>query len=365
MQPPQQAAQQAVQSADSLAAQQADTTDVVGEAVERLSRDAASSVRALQRGDLEAFQDIFFTSLAESVADFVPTLFAALVIFAILYVGYRLLNSLLSGMLTRSRRVDVGLQSLLMKTYRVAALSFIVVIFLGELGFNVTALLAGLSIAGIAVGFAARDTLENFISGVTILTDRPFRIGDKIELEEVYGTVEEITLRSTRIRTLNNVIMVLPNKDLITKKLLNHSMQGVVRVEVPFGIAYKEFPEEARRVVLQLTEDDERLHPDYPPSVVTTALNDSSVDMALRLYIGSPDLEVPLRYEYVEKVREALREADIEIPFPHRQLFLDEAKALDGTFLSRPRLTVTRSEKGDEQENGEALESQAASEKQP
>ena len=346
-QTPQEALEQAADSlvtADTSAAAAADTTST---AVSRLARNAEVGVDALRRGDLEGLWNVFFTSLVESAAHFIPSLLSTLLILIILYGVYRSVDSVLSRMFTRSRHVDAGLQSLLMKTFRVAALALIVVIVLGELGFNVTALLAGLSIAGIAVGFAARDTLENYISGVTILTDRPFRVGDKIELDTVYGTVQEITLRSTRIRTLNNVIMVLPNKDMITKRLLNHSMLGIVRVEVPFGIAYKEYPDEARQVVLALTEDDDRLHSNYPPSVVVKELNDSSVDMALRIYLKDPNQETPLRFEYTEKVREALREAGIEIPFPHRQLFLDEAKALDDSFLSQPHLSLRRSQNGE------------------
>ena len=155
-------------------------------------------------------------------------------------------------------------------------------------------------------------------------------------IEDIYGSVDQITLRSTRIRTLNNQIMVMPNVQMINQKLVNHTMMKMVRVEIPFGIAYKEFPQQAREVVLRTTEGDTRLHPDYKSDVVVTSLNDSSVDMALRIFLQSPKLEVPVRLEYLEKIREALREADIEIPFPHRQLFLDEAKALQSSFLLKP-----------------------------
>lgn len=359
MAPPQETPQQNLyetlqEAADSVAA--ADSAlaaaDTAGGTASWISEQAQEAGRALQRGDIEGFWNIFIANLAESAASFVPKLISALLILLLLYGVYRFVESVLSQILTRNRRVDAGLQGLLMKTYRVATLAFIAVMVLGELGFNVTALLAGLSIAGIAVGFAARDTLENFISGVTILTDRPFNVGDKIEMEDVYGTVEEITLRSTRIRTQNNVMMVLPNVDMIKKRLLNHSMFGTVRVEIPFGIAYKEYPSEAREVVMALTEGDDRLHPNYPPSIVVTELNDSSVDMVLRLYLRDPDLEVPIRFEYVEKIREALRHADIEIPFPHRQLFLDEAKALDESFLTRPHLSLQRPTNGDAEKRG-------------
>ncbi len=91
-----------------------------------------------------------------------------------------------------------------------------------------------------------------------------------------------------------------------------------------------------RRVVLRLTEGDERLHPDHPPSVVVTRLNDSSVDMVLRLYIRNAHDAVPMKFEYTEKIREALRAAGIEIPFPHRQLFIDEAKAFERATWMRP-----------------------------
>jgi small conductance mechanosensitive channel len=89
-------------------------------------------------------------------------------------------------------------------------------------------------------------------------------------------------------------------------------------------------------VLLPLPKDDDRVLAEPPPSVIVTGMNDSSVDMALRFYIRDPSQEVPIRWDYTEKVREALREADIEIPFPHRQLFLDEAKAFEGTELLSP-----------------------------
>lgn len=113
-------------------------------------------------------------------------------------------------------------------------------------------------------------------------------------------------------------------------------MLRALRVLVPFGIAYKESPDAARRVVLALTTDDKRLHPDYVPDVVVTDLADSSVNMELRLFLRDAQLEVAIQMEYREKVFEALKEADIEIPFPHLQLFVDEAKAFRGSKLLGP-----------------------------
>lgn len=317
---------------DSLAAEAAADT---ANALTMLGREVGAASRQLASGDWDAATKLY-DGLANLALAFLPRLLSAFFVLVLLYIVYRTLGTLLRKMLSRGKKVDAGLRNLLIKTYRVVALTLIAIMVVAQLGVNVTALLAGLSIAGIAIGFAAQDTVQNFISGVTILMDRPFRIGHFIEVEGIYGTVEEITLRSTRLRTLNHQIMVLPNVQMINQKLINHTMLGVVRIEVPFGIAYKEYPEQAREVVMTLTEGDARLHPDYPPSVVVAGLNASSVDMTLRLFLKDPQLEIPVRYEYTEKIREALREADIEIPFPHLQLFIDEAKAFEGAALMQP-----------------------------
>ncbi|NBB84789.1 MAG: mechanosensitive ion channel [Bacteroidetes bacterium] len=308
-------------------------------ALDQFGRGVEEARRLAQEGEWALFWDILFQSGAELLVNFVPNLLQAVLLLVILVVLYRVADRLLTRMLDRASSVEPGLQSLLLKSFRVVALVLIGISVLQQFNIDVTALLAGLSIAGIALGFAARDTLENFISGVTILLDRPFRVGDRLEIEDTYGRVEEITLRSTRIRTLRDQIMVMPNIQMINQKLINHSMLGTVRVDVPFGIAYKEHPKQAREIVMEMMEEeDPRIDYGRKPTVVVTALNDSSVDMMLYFFLRNPDLEVPVRFEYIEKVREALREHDVEIPFPHLQLFVDEAQAFEDSFLMAPTL---------------------------
>ncbi len=324
-------------AADSLIAQAdtaaADTAADSPDAFTQLSREVGEAGRLLITGEWDLFWVQLYGGLANLVIEFVPKLLLAILVFVLFYAVYRGLYRILNKFLAGSKKVDPGLENLLLKTFRVVGIIFIMLMVLAQLNVDIAALLAFISIAGIAVGFAARDTLENFISGITILMDKPFRIGDNIEVEDVYGTVDEITLRSTRIRTLNHEYMVLPNIMMISQKLINHTILGIVRVEVPFSIAYKEYPQQARDVVIKLTEGDGRLHPNYKSEVVVTKLDDSSVNMVLRLFLINPKLEMPVKFEYVEKIREALRAADIEIPFPHLQLFVDEAKALQESFL--------------------------------
>lgn len=331
--------QQTQQAADTLASGAAQDTvaDTTG-TISTLGREVGEAGRLLISGEWELFWTRLYGGLADLIVSFVPKLLVSLFVFVLFYALYRISFSLLQGFLRQSKRIDLGLENLLLKTFRVIGTLFIALMVLDQLNVNIATLLTAFGIAGIAVGFAARDTLENYIAGITILLDKPFRIGDNIEIEDVYGTVEEITLRSTRLRTLNHEYMVMPNTHMINQKLINHTILGLIRVDVPFGIAYKEYPQKAREIVLKLAEGDNRLHPDHKPDVVVTKLNDSSVDMLLRLFLINPKLEVPVRFEYVEKIREALREADIEIPFPHLQLFVDEAKAFEGSFLMNENL---------------------------
>lgn len=305
--------------------------------VEQFNNAFSRAIGLMWEGRWSEMVDELSTGFIGLLGNFLPRALVAVLAFILLYVTYRLIDSTLEQVLQRSKRIDAGLRNLLLKTYRVVALVLIGIIVLGQLGVNTTGLLAGLSIAGIAVGFAARDSLENFISGITILIDEPFKVGDNIEIGNQFGEVDEITLRSTRIRTLRNQIVVMPNTQMITQQLINHTKRNTIRIDIPFGIAYKDYPAEAREVLLALVADDDRILRTPAPTVVVNEMGASSVNMTLRFYLRDPKDERPMQWEYTEKVREALRDADIEIPFPHLQLFVDEAKAFaDAPFMQPP-----------------------------
>lgn len=324
--------------ADSLAADSAladtsrslvDSTGGVG----RLTRDLGEAAEAASQGRFdEAIGRVLDGIFSFAIENLLPAVLIAIAFWVVL----RVVTGVLTRALGRTRRADAGVQQLIVRFARVVIISIAGIVVLDELGVAVAPFVAGLGIAGIAIGFAAQDTVQNLIAGVTIILDRPFQVGDNIELHDTFGTVEEITLRTTRVRTLDNQMAILPNANVITEKIINHSMLRALRVVIPFGIAYKESPQAAREAVLAITEGDERLHPDYPPAAVVTDLGDSSVNMALRIHLKDALLEVPVRLEYQEKVFEALRAAGIEIPFPHLQLFIDEAKAFEGTRLLAP-----------------------------
>lgn len=302
--------------------------DSLTQTLTNLSEGVASAGRLLLQGEWQALATRVVDGVLQMGADLAPKLLSALFVAVFFYGLYRVFLGLAAGFMQRSSRVDPGMQAIGVKTLRVLGLGFVGVVTLSQLGVNVSAILAGFGIAGLALGFAAKDSLGNFISGLTILLDRPFQVGDWVEVGEMYGQVKELTLRSTRILTRNRELIVIPNDQMVNQALLNQSASGVFRVDVDFGVSYKEDVDRTREVVLALVEGDDRLAPHPEPAVVMTRMNDSSVDFQLRMWLNDAGLSLPLRWEYTEQIRKALKAADIEIPFPHLQLHIDGAKGL-------------------------------------
>jgi len=197
-----------------------------------------------------------------------------------------------------------------------------------QLGINITSLLAGVGVAGLALSFAARDTIENIISGVTIIIDKPFKESDWIAIGGQHATVTEIRLRTTLLTTFDNEIIVVPNKNIVQDRIINYTLTPRSRVKVLLGIAYKENIDEARKVMLSTLEGDERILDDPAPRVIVTDLGDSSVNLQLRFWTEDPLEKFSLQWEYTEKCKKALDAAGIEIPFPHLQLFLERTEGL-------------------------------------
>ncbi|MEO8453024.1 MAG: mechanosensitive ion channel family protein [Gemmatimonadota bacterium] len=252
-----------------------------------------------------------------------PRLAAALIILGLFWLALRLTRPALRGALRRAT-FDEGLITLLVDgLFRGIVVLFALVMASSQLGINVSALLAGVGVAGIALGFAAQETVANMIAGFLIFWDRPFRIGDFITTQTRYGRVREITLRTTRIRTLDNTFVVIPNRQIIGDTLINHSMYGETRVVVPIGIAYKEKIAAARAALLPAVRGIDGVMELPAPDVVARSLGDSSVNLEVRVWISDAARERPIAAQVVEVGKLALDLAGIEIPFPHLQLFVE------------------------------------------
>jgi small-conductance mechanosensitive channel len=176
--------------------------------------------------------------------------------------------------------------------------------------------------ATLAVGFAMQDVLKNFVAGVFIFTEKPFRIGDWIEWDGNSGIVEDISLRVTRVRTFDNELLTVPNSQLTDNVVTNPVDADRLRLKFVFGIGYDDDIEKATDIILEEARAHEGIMDDPEPSVRLTELGDSSVGLQSRIWISNPSRAdfVKTRAEYVQTVKQRFDEEGIDIPYPHRTL---------------------------------------------
>jgi small-conductance mechanosensitive channel len=264
--------------------------------------------------------------LVTRAAEFIPRFAAAMVVLLAFWLIYRVTAAGLQKVMSKAGIQQAIADLLIRNVYRLLLMAFGIVMAAGQLGIDVGAAIAGLGVAGIAIGFAAQDTLANTIAGIVILWDQPFVVGDTVTVEGQYGSVTNITLRTTRIRTPNNTFVVIPNRRIVDEVLVNYSKHGHVRVDVPVGIAYKEDIEAARRVILESLADAEYALEKPAPDVVVSGLGASSVDLMVRVWIDHAGEQPAVGADVVERAKKALDAAGIQIPFPHLQLFVDSVE---------------------------------------
>jgi small conductance mechanosensitive channel len=190
-----------------------------------------------------------------------------------------------------------------------------VVSALAAMGINTASVLASLGIVGVAVGFAARDAFSNLISGLLIFLDRPFVIGDLVEIGDHYGRVTEITLRSTRIVTSTGKMLAVPNADVINDTVASYTNFPHLRLDVPITVGVEEDLDHVRRLLLSVVRDDPDYLEDPPPEVFVSALNDYNVEMVLRAWLDNERDHVSKRFELRERMFNKLRTADVVMPF--------------------------------------------------
>ena len=264
--------------------------------------------------------------LATIAVTFVPRLAVALVIMFAFWLLYRIVQRPLGATLRHTGMHEKLVGMLVGGIFRYSVFVFGLVMALSQLGVNVGAAIAGLGVVGIAVGLAAQDSLANTIAGFTIFWDRPFIVGDFVTVAGEYGRVEDITLRSTRIRTPRNSYVVIPNKRIIDEVLENDSKQGELRVDVPISIAYKENSHAARKALLAAISGLEHVLTDPAPDVIVEACADSSVNLVMRVWVLDASTRQGVRFATMEAGKRALDDAGIQIPFPHLQVFWDDVE---------------------------------------
>lgn len=204
-----------------------------------------------------------------------------------------------------------------------------VVLALDIMGINVMPFVAGAGVLGVAIGFAAKDTLSNLIAGILLIIDRPFEIGDRIEVWSAprgsasWGDVMDIGLRATKIKTTDNIIIVIPNNEIMKRDIVNYTLSSTsIRVRINIGVAYDTDIELAKKLILNVASDVEWVQQDPKPKVVVRNFGESSVDLQLRVWISDARKRMNTISTITDQVKNAFDREKIEIPYPKRDIHI-------------------------------------------
>ena len=265
-------------------------------------------------------QEIFDPEfLGGIIAEGLSNLIVGLVVFLAFYLLWRILMLIMRRTLWKST-MDETTYSFVETAVKYTVLIIGLVSALDSVGVNTGALLTSLGIVGVTIGFAARDSLSNFISGIIIFIDRPFVIGDLVEIEDKYGRVSEITLRSTRVVTADGRMLAVPNTEIVNKTVASYTNFPNLRLDILVTIAVDEDIEKTRQLLLGLVNDDPEYLKEPAPRVIVTALNDYNIALELQAWLKDERQHVDKRSELREKVFEVLNRAGVDMPFQIVQL---------------------------------------------
>jgi MscS family membrane protein len=219
---------------------------------------------------------------------------------------------------------------LLQRALRMVTIVVAALVILEHFHIDIKGLLTVLGVGSLAIALAAKDTIENMISGFIMMIDRPFRIGDRVILSSGEKCdVHQIGLRSTRFKTFENTLIILPNRELLTSKIENVSYpDSQIRIKVEVGVAYGSDIDRVRELLVQCAADHPKILSDPRPYAHVTGLGDSSVDFSLRGRVAAITDQWTTQNELREMIYDRLNEAGIEIPFPQRTVWLKKEEAV-------------------------------------
>lgn len=280
------------------------------------------------RGILDRLSTEFnLETMGGNFATLLANLAVGLLTFLAFYVSWWVLDRIARAVLRRTERVDATTASFIETSLKYIVLTIGVVQALASAGIDTAAVIASLGIAGLTIGFAARDALSNLISGLLIFWDRPFVIGDLVEVGGQYGRVDKITLRSTRVVTPDGRMLAVPNSSIINSTVASYTNFPHLRLDIDVTVAVTEDLRRARAVLLDLVKEDPAFMTDPLPRVMVHALNDYNVALQLQVWLDDERQHIAKRSDLRERVFDAFNDAGVEMPFETIQLTPVDVKA--------------------------------------
>ena len=269
--------------------------------------------------DFQTMFETLWTQYGELLASFSINILSALAILIIGWVVAGLAKKATTRALERTKRVDRTLILVLSNIARYFIIVTALIGVLSQFGVQTASIIAALGAAGLAIGLALQGTLSNIAAGVMLLLLRPFRVGDYIDADGIGGTVDEVGLFMTQMRTADGVYIAVPNSSIFNRTIRNFSRLPTRRLDVVVGISYDDDIAGAQTVLQKLMDEDSRVLKDPAPMVMVTALADSSVNLNMRCWSATGDYW-GLLWDMNKAAKVAMDENGFSIPFPQQDV---------------------------------------------
>lgn len=255
----------------------------------------------------------FFEKLLNSFIDYIPTLILALIIFLI---GF-FLNKLVLKIIGRGMKkapFDKTIHSFISSIAKILLYSIVIVIVLTVLGIPMTSIITVIGSAGIAIGLAMQSSLSNVAGGMIVLMGKQFKLGDYVKINGDEGTVRDITILFTKLATLDNKVIYIPNGSVSTATIVNYTQEATRRVDLTFGISYKNDYKKAIEVIKEVCEKAPLILNSPEPFVHISELSSSSINIEVRVWVQSEEYW-NVHFGLIEQIKDAFDENGISIPY--------------------------------------------------
>jgi small conductance mechanosensitive channel len=251
----------------------------------------------------------------------------AIVALLILFFGRliaKLITKIVERLMERSK-IDHTIVKFVGSLTYIALMAFVIIAALGQLGIQTASFIAVIGAAGLAIGLALQGSLANFAAGFLMIIFRPFKVGDFIEGGGVAGTVEEVSIFTTILKSPDNKTVIIPNAKISGDNIINWTTKGTRRVDLVMGIGYGDDIDKAKQIMADVVAKDDRVLKNPAPLIALVELGDSSVNFVVRPWVKSGDYW-DVHFALTENIKKAFDANGISIPFPQRDVHLYEHK---------------------------------------
>lgn len=251
--------------------------------------------------------------LATKGTDFVLNLLAAILIFVIGRWISKLISKIIAQMMTKAK-VERLLVTFVQHMSYFALLAFVIIAALDRIGIKLTAAIAVLGAAALAIAFALQGSLSNFAAGILMVIFKPFKVGDFVEVSGVQGTVQEIQVLTTVINSLDNVRIIIPNAQVTSGTIQNFTANDTRRIDLTIGVSYDDDLKKAKQVIENILRADARILKNPAPTVAVFELGDSSVNFVVRPWVKPADYW-DVYFDVTEKLKIAIESNGLTMPY--------------------------------------------------